>query len=452
MAIASDLSISPTEAAELLGTSRASVYRFRLEMTGERPVRKSKKDSKSPNDDMKHQPMEATGTENDMIVTTGDLTQPIDLDEPITAETGWAPVLRKLGFGDPENWTIVGEVRIATWSTSKRTDDGDRDVHNNYSYRARIVRKTEEDFLSEADLDDAVKRMKTKRYVVKRNNKTVSKRPVGYCHHQGDEQAGKDKNNDGLALLEMQETEVLQASIDAITGYLKSGVNVTEILDNAAGDRIENVFGHYASQNRTTETMRKQINYAVESDIARTEAFAAFGLPITKVYTPSNHGEMRNATGGPHQSSESDNWDLIIAEQVKRVIDRSPMADQVTWHIPHGEPITLLNFMGVNVAAAHGHKADGKNLHNWVKGQQGEYAVHRDPRTGERFVMDIILLGHRHHFQIEEVNGTVLLQTGSLDQGSPYFQYAYGERAKGGALGFLIGDGYKGMVNNMNFL
>lgn len=439
-AIADDLSLTPTKAGELLGESRTTICRYRAQSAGKRAdvVTKKAQAKAKAEDDLINRSMSATGTDNDMIVDTGDLDAPIDLDEPITAETGWAPVLRKLGFGDPENWTIVGEVRMATWEQSARSKDGDRDRIRLWSYRARVIRKTEEEYFAEEDLDAAVKRMKTKRYSIIRPVKGVTLGPpVGYCHHQGDEQAGKNRNGGGIANLEERENTVLQKSVDAISGYLKMGVNITEILDNAAGDRVENITGHYASQGRTTNSMREQINYAVESDVARTEVLAAFGLPITKVYTPSNHGEMRTVTSGPHQSSESDNWDLIIAEMVKRVIDRSPIADQITWLIPHDAPFTRYHFMGVGIASTHGHKADKQGrLYNWIKNQQGSMLMHKDFRP------NVMLMGHKHHFHMEDVSGTMMIQTGSLDDGSEYFANARGDIATGGAVGLLVGDIY----------
>jgi len=436
-AIADDPTLANTTVAERLGVSEASVRRYRKQTGWERAL-----PSPTTADD-------GDRPEGPSLDITGNVGQIYSgpLDEPITDETGWAPVMRLLGIGDPENWMIVGEVKISTWQQSKGLDDGSRNTVLLYSYRARIARKTEEVLQTEEELQSAVKRMKSKRYST-RAPKNASLGPaVGYCHHQGDEQIGKNRNNNGLVALEAAEGEVLQKSLDAISGYIKRGINVTEILDNAAGDRIENVFGHYASQQRTTNSMRDQIAYAVESDIARTEAFAAFGLPITKVYTPSNHGEMRTVTGGSSAQSESDNWDLIIAEMVKRVIDRSPLADQVTWHIPHDNPITLFNFMGVNIAATHGHKADKQGrLYNWVKNQQGLANQHMD------FKMQLMLMGHKHHFHLEDVSGTLMLQTGSLDQGSPYVEHGRGDRASGGALGFLVSAGFKGGVAKIDLL
>jgi hypothetical protein len=433
-AIADDLSLTLQEAANLLRTSTSSIRRYRLQMDLPSDAPRSpgqKKKEKAANDKDAIKPsLEIEGDKG--VLETGPLTA------KITANTGYEPILRKLGLDDPENWDVVGPVRVSSWETSKRLDNGDRDIKTLYSYRARIERKTDETLLTEEDIEAAVKRMKTKRYPIKHTGGTQrmgNGQPVGYVHHQGDEQAGKNRGGGGLSNLEAREARVLQKSIDAIRSHIKAGVNITAILDNAAGDRVENIVGHYPSQNRTTETMRTQINYAIESDIARTEAFASLGLPITKVYTPSNHGEMRGVTSGPHGSSESDNWDLIIAEQVKRILDRSPIADQITWHIPHDDPFTLYEFAGVRIGSTHGHKADKQGkLTGWVLKQVGSAAKH----TEDKFDMEVMLLGHKHHFHMEDVSGTMMIQTGSLDDGSDYFKHATGDVATGCAVGFLV--------------
>jgi len=433
-----DTTITNVDAAEALGTSEASVRRYRRAVGFVADSSPAVVDDDSPR---AHGP-ETTGTSDVREIYTG------PLDEPITDVTGWAPVMRLLGIGDPENWVVVDDtVRMSTWQTSKRTEDGSRDIVNLYAYKARIARKTEDQRLGEDEIAEKLANMKTRGYRLTRRTPGSGLGPaVGWCHHQGDEQAGKDKNNGGLATLEEREFDVLERSLAAVKYHMKKGVNVQGILDNSAGDRIENIFGHYASQGRTTHTFRNQFSYAVESDIARTEAFAELGLPITKVYTPSNHGEMRTVQSAAPAASDSDNWDLIIAEDVKRVLDRSPLSDLITWEIPHDSWMTLVSFMGVNIGASHGHKADGKNLQRWALGQRDMFNFHED------FRMQIMLLGHKHHFHIEDVGGTVLIQSSTLDTGSRYFEAGMGNRSIGGALGFLVGEPYKTGFDALTFL
>ena len=358
---------------------------------------------------------------------------------------GIIPVELKDNFDDlliffglsPESFEVIDDsVKVSKWQTSKRTESGDRDVIWLWSYKARFVRKSEETLAALLDLEDAVLRAH-KRGVHKLPRRTLGAglgEPVTYAHVQGDEQSGKSEGG-GLAGLQEREEQVLENSLSLIQHHLKKGVNIECILDSINGDRIENIFGHYPSQARTSSTLRSQLDFATDMDIARTEAFAQLGIPIKKVYTPSNHGEIRQVIGQSPYTSESDNLDLIIAEMVQKVISRLPIADQIEWHIPHDDYITRFITSGVPVGVTHGHKIRGK-VKDWVMDQTHLSMRHHN------FDMRIVLMGHFHHFYAEEVSGTTVIMTPTLDGGSPYFEAGSGERSNHGALGLLIGNSF----------
>ncbi len=64
------------------------------------------------------------------------------LNAPLALETDWSSVL--IGFGlDPNVFQIVDDtVRMSKWQSSKRLENGDRDLIWLYSYKARFKRKT----------------------------------------------------------------------------------------------------------------------------------------------------------------------------------------------------------------------------------------------------------------------------------------------------------------------
>jgi hypothetical protein len=64
------------------------------------------------------------------------------LNAPLALETDWSAVL--IGFGlDPNVFQIVDDtVRMSKWQSSKRLENGDRDLIWLYSYKARFKRKT----------------------------------------------------------------------------------------------------------------------------------------------------------------------------------------------------------------------------------------------------------------------------------------------------------------------
>ena len=55
--------------------------------------------------------------------------------------TDWTQIFLQFNL-DPDVFEVVGDtVRMSTWQQSKRTDGGDRDVVQLYSYRAQFRRR-----------------------------------------------------------------------------------------------------------------------------------------------------------------------------------------------------------------------------------------------------------------------------------------------------------------------
>lgn len=357
-------------------------------------------------------------------VTTGALDGPL---------TDWTPILEMFGL-DPDEFEVVDDtVRMATWWQSARAKDGSRDKVQLWSYRARFRRLSKADIRAGLDAEAARKRLNAWKPRRSAAIRASERPPVTFVHHQGDEQSGKSEG-DGLAGLAEREAATLERSIDHLKRLLKAGHNIEAICDLSAGDRVEGIMGHYASQPRTTDTLRNQLKFARDMDLARTRAFAEFGLPITKVYTPSNHGELRPGLSMSPLTSASDNLDLIIAESVRDVTDETHLADQLTFVIPHDEWMTTLEVSGIPVGLTHGHKAPrGKPILRWVAEQRDYQHFHHGIR------LQIIATGHLHHGHVEDAGGTWLIQPSALDGGSPYFEAASGTRSAGGALAYLVG-------------
>lgn len=374
-----------------------------------------------------HTPPEPENKQRNHAEATGDEGLLEVFDYPVKLEGDYAPLLEFFGFS-AEEWYVVEPVRVGKWQQSKRLENGDRDTVWLYSYRASFRRRTPEQIFADDELDRLAARVKKPR----RTLGTGIGDPVTYVHHQGDEQAGK-REGGGLEALAEREAEVLQHSLETIKRLRKSGVNIEAIADVSAGDRVENIFGHYPSQSRTTSTLRKQIGFAVDLDTERLEAFASFGVPIVAMRTPSNHGEIRQVIGQSPYTSASDNLDLTIAELVRRVIERTTIADQVDWKIPHDEWITTATLSGVPVGLTHGHKVNGR-VTEWVRKQRDYLHFHHDVR------IRVMMMGHLHHAHIEDVGGTTLIQTPALDGGSPYFEALSGTRSAHGALGYVVGE------------
>lgn len=382
-----------------------------------------------------------TTTTTTAKLETGALTERIEDNEH-----GFDEIIRRFGF-DPAEFRIRGDsVSCSVWDQRARdVETGEFEVVQLYAYKAVCERITPEDTELDFEVQDAAKWLRKAK--VKPNPPRRSRlrtEPETYVHLQGDEQTGKHEGG-GLQGLAEREFDVIEKSVQRLRSMMADGHNVTQIADLSAGDRVENIFGHYASQARTTSTLREQLKFARDMDLARTRAFAEFNLPIKKVYTPSNHGEMRQNIGQAPFTSESDNLDLIIAEMVKDVVDETPMGGLITWHIPHDDFFTFFNLHGVGCGLTHGHKVRGA-VPAWMLKQRDSALFHNN------FKMRVAFAGHRHHFFAEDIGGTSVIMTPSLDGGSPYFAAMTGNKASSGAVSLLVSEQYKLGWHNLAIL
>lgn len=360
---------------------------------------------------------------------------------PVELDGDFGPLIEFFGF-NPEHFEVVDDsVRVGKWQQSKGTDDGGRDVIWLYSYKVRFHRISEPlDDLP--DLDEI--RRRAEKFTVRRSAPIRLSTPVLYVHQQGDEQIGK-KEGGGLEGVVGRIEDAIQKSVDRLAAMQKRGANIVGIVDVANGDTIENIFGHYPSQQRTTATLRNQFRIGLDLDIARTKAFAEFGLPLDKIYTTDNHGEIRQKIGLAPFTSESDNLALILAETVKTALNDVPGFRFIDWHIPHDEWWTLATIAGVNFAVGHGHKAIGK-LDQWAQNQRDYLHMHQD------FKAHLMLLGHRHHFLLQDISGTTMIQTPSLDGGSPFFAMMKGHVSRSGVVTYLASTEFNQFFSDLEVL
>lgn len=428
--ILKNLTVGHREAARQISAhgfkiSEASVRKFRSRNKLGKLKTPLTESSKDPEDTF----YAITGDEGELSVGRGQI--PVELNED------FSPLLEFFGLS-PEVFRVIDDtVRVSKWQTSKRTENGDRDVIWLWSYKARFAKKLDGAVRSQEDMENAIKQVQAWKPLIRKTLGIGLGEPSTYAHVQGDEQGGKSAGG-GIEGLELREADALQQSYDRIQALLKRGANIECIADVVTGDKIENIFGHYPSQAKTTSTLRSQMSYARQSEIRKTRAFAEFGIPVKKVYTPSNHGEIRQSIGSSPFTSESDNYDLIIAEQVKEVIDESSLAGQVEWFIPHDDWWTFFDLSGIQCALTHGHKADRKGaIEKWALGQRDLFHYHHNIRT------QIMFMGHKHHGFIKDIGGTILVQSPSLDGGSSYFEAGFGNRSTHGIITLLVGSGFR---------
>lgn len=360
-------------------------------------------------------------------------------DWPVQIGDDYADFIRFFGYQTPEDFEVIDPGRMSRWQQSARSKDGDRDVVWLFSYSGvKIRRKTRQDILGEQATTSAIERVTSWRPPVRKTLGLGLGDPVTYVHAQGDEQTGAFEGG-GIEGLAKREEAALEKSLDYVAKLMARGVNVEAVADLSSGDRVENIMGHYHNQPVVTATMRDQYRYAVEAEVTRLRAFADLGLPIIAPRTPSNHGEHRSGVGVSPFTSDRDNLDLQIAETVKFVLDQTPVGSQVAWHIPDDEFLTTFALSGVGMGLTHGHKIKGSGpgaISKWTLGQRDRLMFH------DNFRLRLLVMGHFHHAYMEELSGTTVIMTPSLDGGSRWFTASSGQEATPGLLGFTVGEGH----------
>ena len=110
------------------------------------------------------------------------------LPTPIT--TDWTAIL--VGFGlDPTVFEVVDDtVRMSKWQTSKRLENGDRDVAWLYSYRARFRRKANR-VLPDEDIEALRQRVSKWKQPKRPANKPSDEPPCTFVINWADLQLGK---------------------------------------------------------------------------------------------------------------------------------------------------------------------------------------------------------------------------------------------------------------------
>lgn len=365
---------------------------------------------------------------------------------PVSITDDYTEFVKFFGY-DPDVWEVENQGTMSKWQQSKGRADGGRDVIWLYSYRGVKFRKiTSDDLLTEKQFEDAVGSAKlwAVNPLPRRNLGSGLGTPVTYVMHQGDTQIGKGEGG-GIEGLDERLIRGLEATVEDIKYHLRAGRNIEAIADVNSGDIVENIFGHYETQTLTTATMRAQYAFAVESEIRRIRALSEFSLPIVLPRTPSNHGEHRTSVGGRAISTESDNLDLQIAESVKRVLQETPVDDQLEWIIPHDDPFTRFTLSAVGCVLSHGHKIE-KNVEAGV-------TAHHHAMVNEGFNPKIFFLGHKHHFFVKELGcGCSIIQSPSQDGGSPYFFHMTGKKNNSGLLGLIVSPEFKAGFGHITFL
>jgi hypothetical protein len=352
----------------------------------------------------------------------------IVVESPILDD--WTPVFALFNLNADEFDVVDDTVRMSTWQSSRRTDDGHRDTIQLYSYSARFMRKPKAR-LSDAEVEERHKAV-AKWKLPKRQRVIRTDNTVAAVINLADVQGGKSEGG-GVAATQQRLLDGLE-NVDRWLTRMSGEYNISEIVLVNNGDPMENCAGNYAAQMFTVElNHRGQMNFVLDmwEQYARN-LFPRFDR-ARFVSVLCNHGEFGRMGAAKNQTSDSDNAGGFLAETLQRVLDR-PEFDHVEWTIPHDEMNVYADVAGVPMAFNHGHKIPGNDasgFEKWLNGQvRGDHQAH---------AARIWQTAHRHHFAAWDMGSCSVFQAPSLDGGSKWLTDMTGRYSKSGILTYLVG-------------
>lgn len=347
----------------------------------------------------------------------------VQTEEPVT---DWTTIFERFNL-DPDTFAIVDDtVRMSTWQQSKRTETGDRDTINLYSYRARFTRKS----MGGLELADLIKSVREWEPTT-RQEASPDGEPLTFFVGWADWQLGKGEG-DGTAGTTARVLQSFKDTAERIHQLRQQGHNIERILIANMGDHTEAVAGHYTSQTYSADlNTRDQLNLAIELNMQGIKTLAPLAPKVTYAACLCNHGQW-NRLAGKSFTDDSDNSTGFISDTLKTVCNLHPQLDHIEWLVPRDEMITTGTFSGVNVAMAHGHKVGGNEetwlakQSSWLKRQNG-------------FDTELWATAHRHTASLNDYGPYHRIQCTTNDPGSKSFTDGTGKFSTRGTTTFLIG-------------
>jgi len=341
----------------------------------------------------------------------------------------WSGILLSFGL-DPAVFEVVDDtVRMSKWQSSKRLENGDRDLIWLYSYRARFRRRNAEFLL--ADEVNEIRKSIGKWKAPAKKTKPSEEPPCTFVVCWADQQLGKSAGGGTMATVSRIQNSYA-ATVKRINDLRNSGRNIEKIAIVNMGDPVEGCDGNYASQLFTVElTQRQQLLLALDLWVVGMKALVPHAKQLEFISVLCNHGEWMRRNG-KSVTSDSDNVGGFLAETLQRVLSASPEFDHTEWKVPHDEMITTSVLSDVKVAFTHGHKISGKEI-EWLRGQSIKILREelREP--------DIWVTAHKHHLNVTDFGPWTRFQCPSNDGGSKWYTDMSGNWSTPGTLTFCVG-------------
>lgn len=338
---------------------------------------------------------------------------------------------------DPDEFEIADEtVRMSTWQTSRRTESGDRDVAQLYSYSARFRRVTKE-MIPAATINA------WRSTLIKDRPKAARLAPVAssgaYVVLIADPQLGKKGTEEAVE----NWRNGVRGHVKSITDLISTGRPPASIHIAWMGDETEGVANNYGNQAHTIElNQSRQLELDYDLRVWTIRQFQVLNLPISASSVISNHGEWTRNGSKDVVTTQGDNASTHIARQVQKLFDAlEPHTGQhVEWHIGGGDPGVLINLAGLDCYFSHGYIEKGKGGSTEIRTKS---AIERQilGRTDTLGNVPLWFMAHYHHAYSNEFEGRALFGCPALEaeRSSEYMLNQYGVWSPPGMLGLLVG-------------
>jgi hypothetical protein len=358
-------------------------------------------------------------------IATGVLTEPIGDD--------WSAVLKSFGL-DPNVFEVVGDkVRMSKWQSSKRLDNGDRDLIWLYSYRATFARKITPT-IDDNDINQIRANIRAFKPLKGNATKTIQD-PSTFVYLAADWQLGKSASG-GVDATTKRVLDSFEKTVKRIEELQKTGRNIEQIAFVNMGDPIEGCSEFYSSQTFSVQlTQREQLLLALDLWTTGVTMLSGLAPKMKFISTLSNHGEWTRK-GGKAITTDSDSADGFLSDTLQRILGANKIVDE--WVIPHDQMSVTSDLSGMECAFTHGHKIRGREF-EWLRGQS--LRLLRDNGKEPR----IWFGAHKHHFRTHDYGPFTFFQCPSLDSSftdtdaSKWFTDSSGQWSSPGTCTLLVG-------------
>jgi hypothetical protein len=350
---------------------------------------------------------------------------------PAASNPVWDSVLTDMGL-NPADWDVIGDLKYKTWEVLRKGADEPILMR---SWRANLVAKIEtsvEKTFANVDREIAAARKSNKARTGA--IATGGRRSIVAC--LSDWQLGKGEGGGTAGTVQR-----VVAATDELVAYLKAekraGRTPEALYLSGLGDMVEGCGDNfYAMQlfeadldNRQQDTLARRLL------VDMVKRCAPYVPHVRMTSVPGNHGEQRN--NGKANTTWSDNRDLAVFETAFEVLEAGGYDVSARLKSAGDEnPLDLvLDVSGVGVVMVHGHQA--RDINKWYTAQSA------NRQRGDIWATNLLLCGHKHHFETQEIHaGRTSISVPSMDGGSYWFESTSGRGSLPGMVVLSVGEAH----------